>query len=147
MANDIPPSESLDGLARKVVEYSEHFRALVEKLKQRTLSDEDWAGIEALVDVQNFQRHGVFLGDVMEKSTWAEYKAIINQYGAMTDWEGTLRRITETPGLVFLELEERNTRDGVTDISNTVTIYQFNEQNKLVKLDVYIGPVGKRPAS
>ena len=44
---------------------------------------------------------------------------------------------------VFLELEERNTRDGVIDVSNTVTIYQFNADDKLIKLDVYIGPLGK----
>jgi len=62
----------------------------------------------------------------------------------MTDWEGTLRRITETPSLVFLELEERNTRNGITDIANTVTIYKFNQANKLVQLDVYVGHVGQR---
>jgi hypothetical protein len=62
----------------------------------------------------------------------------------MTAWEGTLRRITEVPNLVFLELEERNTRDGVTDVSHTVTIYEFNSAAKLQKLDVYVAPIAKR---
>lgn len=144
MANEMPNPELYSGLSRKVLQYSDRFRTLVATLKQRPLTDDDWAPIEALVDVANFRRHGVFLGDLMEESTWAQYKAIINQYGAMTDWEGTLRRVTETPGLVFLELEERNSRDGVMDVSNTVTIYQFNGDDKLVKLDVYVGPLGKR---
>lgn len=77
-------------------------------------------------------------------STWREYKKFITQYGGMTSWEGTLRRITEVPGLVFLELEERNTRDGVTDVSNTVTIYEFNQADKLRKLDVYVAHIAKR---
>jgi hypothetical protein len=47
-------------------------------------------------------------------------------------------------GLVFLELEERNTRDGVTDIANTVTIYKFNEASQLIHLDVYVAHIGTR---
>ncbi len=144
MANEMPNPENFNGLARKVLQYAERFSDLVTTLKQRNLTDADWAAMEELVDVENFRRHGVFLGDLMEQSTWQEYKAIINQYGGMTSWEGTLRRITEVPGLVFLELEERNTRGGVIDVSNTVTIYQFNGDDKLIKLDVYIGPLGKR---
>ena len=48
------------------------------------------------------------------------------------------------PGLVYLELEERNTRDGVTDIANTVTIYEFNSSGKLCKLDVYVAHIAQR---
>jgi hypothetical protein len=144
MANEMPNPENYSGLSRKVLQYADRFSQLVEKLKTRSLTEADWAAMEELVDVENFRRWGVFLGDLMEQSTWQEYKAIINQYGGMTSWEGTLRRITETPGLVFLELEERNTRGGEMDVSNTVTIYQFNAEGKLIKLDVYIGPLGKR---
>lgn len=144
MANEMPNPENYTGLSRKVLQYADRFSQLVEKLKTRSLTEADWAAMEELVDVENFRRWGVFLGDLMELSTWQEYKAIINQYGGMTSWEGTLRRITETPGLVFLELEERNTRGGEMDVSNTVTIYQFNADDKLIKLDVYIGPLGKR---
>jgi hypothetical protein len=45
---------------------------------------------------------------------------------------------------VYLELEERNSRDGVMDVSHTVTIYEFNSAEKLIKLDVYVMPIGKR---
>ena len=55
-----------------------------------------------------------------------------------------MRRITEVPGLVYLELEERNTREGVTDVSNTVTIYEFNQASKLRKLNVYVAHIGTR---
>jgi hypothetical protein len=144
MANEMPSSDNYTGLSRKVLQYSENFKRIADRIRQGTITEADWTPMDALVDTQHFRRQGVFLTDTVETSTWQQYKGIINQYGGMTAWEGTLRRITEVSGLVFLELEERNTRDGVTDISNTVTIYQFNEADKLLKLDVYVGHIGKR---
>jgi hypothetical protein len=144
MANEMPNPEDYKGLSRKVLQYAENFSRIVEKLKRSSLSDADWAPLEALVDVEKFQRVGVFLTPSVEVSTWQEYKGFISQYGGMTSWEGTVRRITEVPSLVFLELEERNTREGVTDVSNTVTIYKFDEASKLVKLDVYVAHLGRR---
>lgn len=144
MANEMPSSEKYHGLSRKVLQYSENFKRIIDKIKACTLSDADWAKMEELVDVANWQRVGVFLTNTVEVSNWQQYKGTITQYGGATEWEGTLRRITEVPGLVFLELEERNTRNGVTDVSNTVTIYEFNSAGKLRKLDVYVGHVGTR---
>jgi hypothetical protein len=144
MANEMPRPEDYEGLSRKVLQYCESFRRLADEIRQQRASEADWSQIEKLVDVQNFKREGVFLTNLVEVTDWQQYKKLITQYGGMTSWEGTLRRITEVPGLVFLELQERNTRDGVTDVSNTVTIYKFNENGKLAKLDVYVGHLGKR---
>jgi hypothetical protein len=144
MANEMPNAEAYTGLSRKVLQYSENFLRIVDKIKRPGFSEADWAPLEELVDVNNFRRLGVFLTDRAEVSNWQQYKQLITQYGGMTTWEGTLRRITEVPGLVFLELEERNTRDGVTDVSHTVTIYEFNSAGKLYKLDVYVAHIAQR---
>jgi hypothetical protein len=144
MANEMPTSDGFQGLSKKVLQYSEHFSRIVEKLKRKQPTDADWATMEQLIDIENYRRSGVFAGPTSETSTWQQYKSMIAQYGAMTDWEGTLRRITEAAGIVFLELEERNTMHGVMDVSNTVTIYNFNQAGKLCNLDVYVSPIGKR---
>ncbi len=144
MANEMPASEDYQGLSRKVLRYSECFLRIVNRIKQPGFSETDWAPLEEIVDVKNFRRLGVFLTNRAAVSTWQQYKQLITQYGGATEWEGTLRRITEVPGLVFLELEERNTRDGVTDVSNTVTIYEFNQAGKLCKLDVYVSHLAQR---
>jgi hypothetical protein len=144
MANEMPDSARYTGLSRKVLQYTERFLQVINKIKQPGFSDADWSPLEELVDVRNFQRVGVFLSASVEVSNWQQYKAFITQYGGMTSWEGTLRRITEVPRLVYLELEERNTRSGVTDIANTVTIYEFNEADRLSHLDVYVAHVGER---
>ena len=141
MANEMPSAEAYTGLSRKVLQYSENFLRLVEKIKRPGFSDADWAPLEELVDVKNFRRLGVFLTERAEVSNWQQYKQLLTQYGGMTTWEGTLRRITEVPDLVFLELEERNTRDGVTDVSHTITLYEFNPAGKLHNLDVYVAHI------
>jgi hypothetical protein len=99
MPNEMPKSEGYQGHSRTVLQYSEHFLRIVNKLKQPDFSEADWAPLEELVDVKNFRRLGVFLTDRAEVSNWREYKQLISLYGGMTEWEGTLRRITEVPGL------------------------------------------------
>ncbi len=140
MANQIPSANDYAGLSRTVLQYSEAFAKLVEKAKAAALSESDWGPIEQLVDVDAFARVGVFLTPQAEVIGWQKYKFYISQYSGNTSWEGTLRHITEAPGRVILELEERNARDGVTDVSYTVTIYEFNQAGKLHHLDVYVMP-------
>lgn len=144
MANEMPSSTDYTGLSSKVIQYSEAFTALVEKAKAGPLSDADWHPIEQIVDPAAFERVGVFLTAQAEVIDWATYKTYVAQYSTGTQWEGTLRHITEVPGRVVLELEERNTRDGVTDVSNTVTIYEFSDAGRLRHLDVYVMPLAKR---
>jgi len=146
MANEMPPADQFTGLTRKVMDYSEQFAELVEKLKQPDVGDADWARIESLVDTENFERVGVFLTDQVETIDWPTYKGYITLYGGLTDWEGTLRRITEGADVVIQELEERNTREGVTDVANTVMIYAFNDAGKIDHLDVYVAHLRKQPA-
>lgn len=141
MANEMPPADSHAGLSRKVLQYGEGFLAIVNKLKLGPLTDADWAPIESLVDTAAYQRVGVFMGLKAEVIDWPTYRSYVTAYAAATTWEGTLRRITETPGRVILELEERNGFDGKTDVSNTVTIYEFDAAEKLVHLDVYVMPL------
>jgi hypothetical protein len=144
MANEMPGSSAFTGLTRKVIEYSEAFSQMVEKAKNRPLADSDWEPIERLVDTNAYRRMGVFLGPEAEIIDWPKYKYYVTQYATGSSWEGTLRHVTEQGNRVILELEERNSRDGVTDVSNTVTIYEFDQSGKLRQLDVYVMPLEKR---
>lgn len=138
MAHEIPSSNNFTGLSRKVLEYSERFARIVECLKEPDYSDATWGPLEELVDVDNFVRQGVFLTDKPETIDWRTYKSYIVQYGGETQWEATLRHITEQGNRVILELEERNTRAGFTDIANTVTAYGFDDEGKVKTLEVYV---------
>jgi hypothetical protein len=144
MANEMPNPDDFTGLARKVLQYSQAFAAIVEGSKQKPLEESDWQAIEMLVNTGDFQRQGVFLGPQAELIDWATYKHYVSQYAAGFSWEGTLRHITESGQRVILELEERNTGNGETDVSNTVTTYEFDGEEKLCRLEVYVMPLEKR---
>ena len=101
MANEIPGSETFTGLSRKVLEYGEAFAGLVECLKSSDASDEAWARLENLVDTENFVRQGVFLTDKAETIGWQTYKSYVTQFGGHTQWEGSLRHLTEGPKRVI----------------------------------------------
>ena len=138
MAHEIPSSENFTGLSRKVLEYSEAFGRLVERLKKSELPDDAWGPLERLVDTDNFVRQGVFLTDKVETINWQTYKSYITQFGGATQWEATLRHLTEGPHRVIQELEERNTISGVTHIANTVMAYGFDDKGRVKTLEVYV---------
>jgi hypothetical protein len=144
MANEMPSPDAFTGLTRTVIAYSAAFTRIIEKAKAGALTDADWADMEKLVDVPAFVREGVFGGEQAETFGWPTYRSTITQYGGQAEWEGTLRNVTETPGRVILELEERSTQNGVTSVANTVTIYEFNDAGQVRHLDVYVMPKGTR---
>jgi hypothetical protein len=144
LANEIPNAHEYSGLSRKVLQYSDAFSQLLDRTKSGPLSDADWAPLEALIDTEIFERVGVFSTARAEVIGWPQYKSYLSQFAGGYRWEGTLRHITESPGRVILELEERSTIAGTTHVANTVTIYQFTDAGKLHHLDVYVMPLGER---
>lgn len=138
MAHEVPGSEEFTGLSRTVLQYSERFARIVESLKEPGSAEDVWAPLEELVDVENFVRQGVFLTETPETIDWQTYKSYLIQYGGATQWEATLRHLTEQGNRVVMELEERNTREGFTSIANTVMAYGFNDAGKVASLDVYV---------
>jgi hypothetical protein len=98
MANEMPDPADYKGLSRQVLQYSATFNQIVQKAKQPGFSQADWAPLEKLVDVDKFERVGVFLSGRVEVITWPQYTKYLSQFAGSTSWEGTLRRITEVPG-------------------------------------------------
>jgi len=137
-SHQIPASSNFSDLSRKVIEYSERFYQVMEALKEPDVDNDIWSPLESLVDTGSFVRQGVFTGQKTEKFGWEPYKEFIRNYAAGTHWEGTLRFILEKDQLVVLGLEERSTSDGITHTANTVTVYRFNKDDKLVALEVYV---------
>ena len=58
----------------------------------------------------------------------------------ISDWNVRLRRITEEPGYVFMELTEFGSYKGLVpdDSIYSLSVYEFNEKSKLRHLDVYM---------
>lgn len=122
-------------LARLVLKYADLVEEITAKGGQPGFSDADWAPLAELVAVDRFERAGPFL----EILDWHTYIGYLTQWArSETRYETTLYRMTETPGRVYMELEERFGIGAGMHAINSVTVYDFDENQKLCYLNVYI---------
>lgn len=122
------------GLARKVLEYSQVMKRLVVEAKQPGFSDESWAPLADMVAVDEFER----VGNFKEVMNWPEYVGFLTSFATSTDWDCSFKRITETPDLVFLELQERIEIGDFTSVVNSLSVYEFDGAGKIRHLDIYL---------
>ncbi len=123
------------GLSRKVLDYNVVTKEMNELCKQSAFSDEAWdEHFSQFFDTENFQRIG-HLKEVMDYPTYLRFQT---QWAPISSWECSFKRITELDNVVVLELEERATFSGMTNVVNTVSIYEFNDTGKVYRLDVYL---------
>jgi hypothetical protein len=123
--------ESRGPLTRRVLDYDEAMRRLVPEAKDPA----DFAPLSEFVATDDFERVGTFL----EVQDWAQYTVMLTKWAAATDsFETTVRRVSELPGLVFYEIEERHTRGDHVHVVNSMTVFQFDDDGKIRHLDVYL---------
>jgi hypothetical protein len=70
---------------------------------------------------------------------WREYIEMLARWASATaKFEATVRRVFELPGLVYFEVEERHFRGDAVSVVNSMTVFAFNADNKIRRLDVYL---------
>jgi hypothetical protein len=101
----------------------------------------DWSPLEQFVATDEFERVGTFT----ERMDWAGYLDMLTRWATATDgFETSVLRISELPGLVYYEIEERHLRGTRVHVVNTITVFAFTPTGKIRRLDVYMqqpGPV------
>jgi hypothetical protein len=115
-------------LTQKALDY-------VETVKCMVPAPADWAPLAEFVAVDEFERVGTFL----EVQNWQQYTEMLTQWARAVDtFETTVRRITESRGLVYFEVEERHFRGGNVNVVNSMTVFEFDMEGKIRHLDVYL---------
>lgn len=124
------------GLTRVVLLYESALRGIVSAAVESGSASIGWSPLEEFVDTAEFERVGTW----MEVSDWAGYTAFLTQWArASAGFSTSIRRIGEMPALVYLEVEERHTRPGGTvDVVNSMSVYEFTDDNKIRRLAVYL---------
>lgn len=122
------------GRSRAVLEYSQITKRLVDAAKDPGFTAADWAPLAELIDIDNFVRVGPFK-EVMD---WASYAEFLTNWAKSSEWDCTFQRLTETPDVVFLELEERSRSGDFSSVVNSVSVYEFNADNKIRRIAVYL---------
>lgn len=123
--------ESAGPLTRKVLDYVQTMKRLMPVAS----APERWAPLAEFVAVDDFERVGTFL----EVQDWRQYTEMLTQWaGAVDSFETTVRRVSELPGLVFFEVEERHFRGDDINVVNSMTVFEFADDGKIRHLDVYL---------
>jgi hypothetical protein len=118
-------------LTRVALDYDQTMRGLVPTVK----APGDWSPLAEFVAVDEFERVGCFL----EVQNWQQYTEMLTKWSSATaKFETTVRRISELPGLVYYEVEERHFRGDDVHVVNSLTVFEFNEAGKIRHLNVYL---------
>jgi hypothetical protein len=118
-------------LTRNVLDYTQTMKRLVPAIT----APADWAPLAEFVAVDEFERVGTFL----EVQDWQQYTEMLTKWASATEtFETTVRRISELPGLVYFEIEERHFRGGNVNVVNSMTVFEFDEDGRIRHLDVYL---------
>jgi hypothetical protein len=118
-------------LTERVLAYTRVMRDLVPSVT----SPADWAPLADYVDVDRFERVGTFL----EVQDWPAYADMLTRWAASIEsFETTVRRVTETPELVYFEIEERHHAGGRVNTVNSLTVFAFGTDGRITHLDVFL---------
>lgn len=118
-------------LTRQVLAYEQAMRDLVPLVKSAT----DWRPLERFVEVESFLRVGTFL----EIQDWTQYTEMLTLWANAIDrFETKVRRVAEIENRVYYEIEERHVRGSDVNIVNSMTVFAFNQEAMMCRLDVYL---------
>jgi hypothetical protein len=128
---DRKASEGAGPLTQRVIEYDRALQRLVAGVGDPI----DWAPLAEFVAVEDFERVGTFL----EVQNWKEYTEMLTRWASVTEsFETTVRRISETGALVYYEIEERHFRGDKVNVINSMTVFEFDANDRIRRLNVYL---------
>ena len=130
-----------NGRARTVLQYCTVTKHLVDEAKKSGFSVESWGPLAELVAVGEFVRVGAF----KEVMKWPEYVEFLTNWATSSGWECSFRRITETDGQVFLELEERSEIGEYRSVVNSLSVYEFTDDGRIRHIDLYLQMAPPQP--
>lgn len=96
---------------------------------------DDWAPLAELVEVDDFERMGPF-HDAMD---WAAYTSMLTGWVNHSDgWEPVVRRISDAPGVVYVQCEEMITEGDRVFPFYSLSMYEFDDAAKIRRIHVYM---------
>lgn len=119
----------------RVMKLIEIMTALVDKGKRTGVTSADWSPLAELVAVDEFERVGPFHDAV----NWAGYTQLLSHWvNHAQGWDPIVKRITEVPGLVYVQCEEMITNGDRVDPFYSLSLYEFNDAGKIRRIEVYM---------
>ena len=133
MAGDWTDKAAIDSpRVKRALEYGDIMAAIV-----NGESSDTFDALTPLVDPARFVRRGNERGEM----DWPSYRAMLDQWAAHAGkYEKTLHRASEVGDVVYLDLDEVATaKDGTVGALRSISLYQFDAQDRIVSVDVIMG--------
>jgi hypothetical protein len=118
---------------RKALDWGDRMKAIV-----NGTTDDDWDVLVPMIDADQFVRRG---NERDQELRWPAYRELLVQWKAVGGvYDKTLFRATEAGDVVYLDLDERSERpDGTVNTLRSISIYAFDDQDRIVSVDVCMG--------
>ena len=121
--------------SRRALEYSYVMKDILDQAKLPGFTDDYWAPLADLVNIERFERVGNFL----ETVRWdAQYVPLLSAWARATDWNFDIRRLTEGQNYAIQEMHEYAQYPDRYEAYNSVSVFEFDEAGKIVHLDIYL---------
>ncbi len=130
-------SDRAERLIKIVRQWGADYARITRDTLDRPCTPEDFDPITNVIDTQNFTRIGVF----KDEADWPLCLEKYLQFAGTSVWTGKLRYINAVNNIVFQELEETITRPHGENVIYTMSVFEFNDDDKVTALRVYMQQV------
>lgn len=119
--------------AKQAIAYGDKLAAIVSGLAGGGFDD-----LLPMIDPDRFVRRGNERDETMD---WPTYRAMLEQWmGQSGHYAKRLHRATEAGDVVYLDLDEHTVAtDGTENSLRSISIYEFDDQDRIVAVDVCMG--------
>jgi len=122
--------ERLIGMVRR---WADIYEEICRESQQRQIIAEDFDAIAAMV-APDFKRTGIY----KDEADWPLCLEKYLQFAGTSLWTGKLRYIHTVGNVVFQELEETITRSSGENVIYTMSVYEFDDTDRVRSLRVYM---------
>lgn len=127
-------SDRGDRLISIVRRWADIYKEICERSQHSKITAADFDPIAELLAADEFTRIGIY----KDEADWPLCLEKYLQFAGTSLWSGKLRYINTVGNIVFQELEETITRPQGANVINTMSVYEFNDDDKVTALRVYL---------
>lgn len=128
------PSDRGNRLIKIVRDWADIYEEICKRSQHSQITAADFDPIAELIDTNVFHRTGVF----KDEADWPLCLEKYIQFAGTSLWSDKLRFINTVENIVFQELEETITRKHGENVVYTMSVFEFNDDDKVTALRVYM---------
>lgn len=114
--------------------WADIYAQICERSQRGRITAADFEPIAELVATNEFSRIGIY----KDEADWPLCLEKYVKFAGTSRWTGKLRYINTVGNFVFQELEETITRPQGENVIYTMSVYEFNAEDKVTALRVYM---------